>query len=66
MNEGKNAKYQTAGRAVLIDAQTQYAKAVADGDDDTTAVTKAQSYIEKKTYTGDIKVSGVKITVDGG
>jgi type IV pilus assembly protein PilA len=66
MNEGKNAKYQTAARTVLIDAQTQYAKGVADGASDTSAVKKAKDYIEAKTYTGDIKVSGVTITVAGG
>ena len=66
MNEGKNAKYQTAARTVLIDAQTQYAKGVADGASDTSAVNKAKVYIEAKDYTGDIKVSDVTITVDGG
>ncbi|WP_080692615.1 prepilin-type N-terminal cleavage/methylation domain-containing protein [Kandleria vitulina] len=66
MNEGKNAKYQTAARTVLIDAQTQYAKGVADGDDSETAVNKAVKYIEEKTYTGDISVKEVTITVDGG
>ena len=66
MNEGKNAKYQTAARTVLIDAQTQYAKGVADGANDTSAVNKAKSYIEHKSYTGDITVSNVTITVAGG
>ena len=66
MNEGKNAKYQTAARTVLIDAQTQYAKGVADGANDTSAVNKAKSYIEHKNYTGSITVSDVAITVDGG
>lgn len=65
MNEGKNAKYQTAARTVLIDAQTQYAKGVADGANSDTAVNKAKSYIEHKTYTGSITVSNVTITVDG-
>jgi type IV pilus assembly protein PilA len=63
MNEGKNAKYQTAARTVLIDAQTQYAKGVADGASDTSAVKKAKDYIEAKTYTGKITVSEVNITV---
>ncbi|SDW15618.1 prepilin-type N-terminal cleavage/methylation domain-containing protein [Kandleria vitulina] len=66
MNEGKNAKYQTAARAVLIDAQTQYAKSVADGANDSTAKNSAIAYIESKTYTGDITVSNVTITVAGG
>ena len=62
MNEGKNAKYQTAARAVLIDAQTQYAKAVADGDNDKSAVIKAKSYIDNKSYTGG--TDGIKVLVD--
>ena len=52
MNEGKNAKYQTVARAVLIDAQTQYAKAVADGKNETDAKTAIKTYVEGKTYTG--------------
>ena len=66
MNEGKNAKYQTAARTVLIDAQTQYAKGVADGANSDTAVNKAKSYIEHKTYTVGISVSEVNISVSGG
>ncbi|MEE0988917.1 MAG: prepilin-type N-terminal cleavage/methylation domain-containing protein [Kandleria vitulina] len=52
MNEGKNAKYQSVARAVLIDAQTQYAKAVADGKDEAAAKTAIKTYVEGKTYTG--------------
>jgi type IV pilus assembly protein PilA len=63
MNEGKNAKYQTAARTVLIDAQTQYAKGVADGANDTSAVNKAKSYIEHKSYTGVNKVLISDITL---
>ena len=42
MNEGKNAKFQTVGRAVLINAQTEYAKAVADGE---TSTAEATAYL---------------------
>lgn len=63
MNEGKNAKYQTAARAVLIDAQTQYAKAVADGASGSSAVNKAKSFIEHKSYTGVNAVSISEITL---
>ncbi|KRN51015.1 hypothetical protein IV49_GL001088 [Kandleria vitulina DSM 20405] len=66
MNEGKNAKYQTVARAVLIDAQTQYAKAVADGKDENAAKQAAQSYIDNKTYTGVNDVKETAITVSGG
>ena len=52
MNEGKNAKYQSVARAVLIDTQTQYAKAVAAGNDETAAKTAVKTYVEGKTYTG--------------
>jgi len=63
MNEGKNAKYQSAARAVLIDAQTQYAKGVADGADGSSAVSGVKSYIEHKSYTGVNEVSITKITL---
>jgi len=64
MNEGKNAKYQSVARAVLINAQTEYAKAVADGET-TTAVATAQSNVTAKhNYTG-ATVSEVEITVAG-
>lgn len=66
MNEGKNAKYQSVARAVLIDAQTQYAKAVADGKDETAAKQAAKSYIDNKTYTGVNDVKDTTITVSGG
>lgn len=49
MNEGKNAKYQTIGRAVLINAQTEYAKAVANGETNIdNAKTTVISNVEKK------------------
>lgn len=48
MNEGKNAKYQTVARAVLINAQTEYAKAVADGKDADDAKDIVKSNVEKK------------------
>ena len=48
MNEGKNAKYQTVARAVLINAQTEYAKAVADGKNATDAKSIVKNKVEKK------------------
>ncbi|SDL55497.1 type IV pilus assembly protein PilA [Kandleria vitulina] len=68
MNEGKNAKYQTVARAVLIDAQTQYAKAVADGKKSDEATSAIESYVTAKKYTGldakgDVKIT--KITLAG-
>ncbi|WP_352403869.1 prepilin-type N-terminal cleavage/methylation domain-containing protein [Kandleria vitulina] len=62
MNEGKNAKYQTVARAVLIDTQTQYAKAVADGKDETAAKNAIKSYVAAKQYTGLDKAGDVTIT----
>ena len=48
MNEGKNAKFQTIGRAVLINAQTEYAKAVADGETADEAKETVKNNVEKK------------------
>ena len=62
MNEGKNAKYQTVARAVLIDAQTQYAKAVADGKKSDEATNAIKSYVAAKEYTGLKEAGDVKIT----
>ncbi len=39
MNEGNKAKYESVARSVLITAQTEYAKAIADGSDKADAVT---------------------------
>lgn len=61
MNEGKNAKYQTVARAVLIDAQTQYAKAVADGASAENAKTSVINYVAAKEYTGLKKAGDVTI-----
>ena len=38
MNEGNKAKYESVARSVLITAQTEYAKAIADGSDQAEAV----------------------------
>ena len=66
MNEGKNAKFQTVGRAVLIDTQTQYAKAVANGASAENAKTSITAYVEGKTYTGlnkgDVKVTTIELS----
>ena len=65
MNEGKNAKFQTVGRAVLINAQTEYAKAVADGETTSAKATAENNVVAKHNYNG-ATVSNVKITVAGG
>lgn len=62
MNEGKNAKFQTVGRAVLIDTQTQYAKAVANGASAETAKNSIIAYVKDKTYTGLEKAGDVQVT----
>ena len=62
MNEGKNAKYQTVARAVLIDAQTQYAKEVADGKASDAATNAIKSYVAAKKYTGLKNAGDVTIT----
>lgn len=66
MNEGKNAKYQTVGRAVLIDTQTQYAKAVANGASAATAKNSIIAYVKDKTYTGlnkgEVQVTTIELS----
>ena len=64
MNEGKNTKYQTVARAVLINAQTEYAKAVANGET-TNAIKTAQDNVvdtSKHKYTG-ATVSDVEMNI---
>ncbi len=62
MNEGKNAKFQTVGRAVLINAQTEYAKAVADGETTSAKATAENNVVAKHNYNG-ATVSNVTITL---
>ena len=62
MNEGKNAKFQTVGRAVLINAQTEYAKAVADGKTSTAKAIAESNVVAKHNYNG-ATVAEVKITL---
>ena len=62
MNEGKNAKFQTVGRAVLINAQTEYAKAVADGETTTAKATAESKVVAKHNYNG-AEVKDVTITL---
>ncbi|WP_051551120.1 prepilin-type N-terminal cleavage/methylation domain-containing protein [Kandleria vitulina] len=62
MNEGKNAKFQTVGRAVLINAQTEYAKAVADGETTTAKATAESKVVAKHDYNG-ATVTNVTITL---
>lgn len=64
MNEGKNAKFQTVGRAVLINAQTEYAKAVADGKTSTAKAIAQSSVVDNHNYNG-ATVTDVKITLTG-
>ena len=65
MNEGKNAKYQTVARAVLINAQTEYAKAVADGKTTTAQAIAESNVVAKHKYTG-ATVTEVEITLSDG
>lgn len=50
INEGNKAKYESVARSVLITAQTEYAKAIADGSDGADPVTeeKAKTTVEGK------------------
>ena len=62
MNEGKNAKFQTVGRAVLINAQTEYAKAVADGETTNAKTIAEGNVVDKHNYNG-AEVKDVTITL---
>lgn len=61
INEGQNARYQTVGRSVLINAQAEYAKAVAAGENDPKAT--ATTNVTGKHNYGNATVSDVKITL---
>ncbi len=65
MNEGQKAKYEAVARTVLINAQTEYANAVADGASDpkVTAQTNTNSATKKHNYGDDVTVSDVAITL---
>ena len=71
INEGNKAKYEAVARTVLVNAQTEYAKAVADGSDGAAAVDaetakkKAQDNTDtngsKHNYGDNVKVSDTNI-----
>lgn len=64
INEGQNARYQTVGRSVLINAQAEYAKAVADGVAD--AKKTAEENVTKNHKYGNATVENVNITLSDG
>ena len=66
INEGNKAKYEAVARTVLVNAQTEYAKAVANGSDGTAAVDadKAKKQAQDNTDTrGDKHNYGDNVTV---
>lgn len=63
MNEGQKAKYEAVARTVLINSQTEYAKAVADGKTGDTAKTAAQNAVAAKSYGDNASVADVEITL---
>lgn len=59
INEGNNAKYETAGRAVYTAVQTEYAKEAADANDtDRSAGLKAITI--KKSNLDDVNAASIK------
>lgn len=70
MNEGQKARYQAVARTVLINAQTEYAKEVADVADNkttTNVLTATQTAVEtpNKNYGDGVTVTSVVITLSG-
>jgi type IV pilus assembly protein PilA len=71
INEGNKAKYEAVARTVLVNAQTEYAKAVADasGSKDkvqsSDAITTAQTNVNSSSYGDDVTVSDTHITLSG-
>lgn len=65
MNEGQKAKYESVARTVLINAQTEYANAVANGEANatTTAANNTATTSKKHNYGDDVEVSNVAITL---
>lgn len=63
MNEGQKAKYQSVARTVLVNAQTEYAKAVADGKSIADATKAAQDATDSNS-TGSKHSYGEGVTVD--
>ncbi|MDD6531535.1 MAG: prepilin-type N-terminal cleavage/methylation domain-containing protein [Ruminococcus sp.] len=66
MNEGQKAKYQSVARTVLVNAQTEYAKAVADGKSIADATKAAQDATDsagnKHSYGEGVTVASTAIT----
>lgn len=66
MNEGQKAKYESVARTVLINTQTEYAKAIADGKNDAGAISAAKDNAgsTKHNYGDDVTVdvTGVETT----
>ncbi len=66
MNEGQKAKYQSVARTVLVNAQTEYAKAVADGKSIADATKAAQDATntdgKKHSYGEGVIVANTAIT----
>lgn len=63
MNEGQKAKYEAVARTVLINSQTEYAKAIADGKTEDNAKADAQTAVAAKSYGDNASVSNVRITL---
>ena len=59
LNEGDKARYEAQARAVYIRVQTEYAKAYADADDKTQAISLS---IPKSKF-DDVNVEGITYTV---
>ncbi len=63
MNEGSKARYDTVARAVLVRSQTEYAKAVANGNSAGDAKTAAIEAVNNATFTGaNVNVSAINLT----
>lgn len=66
MNEGQKAKYQAVARTVLVNAQTEYAKAVANGETIANAKKTAQDATDtdgkKHSYGDKVVVASTTIT----
>lgn len=66
MNEGQKARYQAVARTVLINAQTEYAKEVAertDIDKEETLINKVITTVNSKSYSNaTVKVTKIDLT----
>ncbi len=68
MNEGQKARYQAVARTVLINAQTEYAKEVAertDTDEEETLINKVITTVNSKSYSNaKVTVTSIDLTGD--